>query len=419
MSKVIVIGSGPAGCMAAIAASKNGHEVTLIEKNNKVGKKLSITGKGRCNITYNGDNEYFLENVVNNSKFMMSSINTFNNTNLLEYLDTLEIETKLERGNRIFLKSDNAQEISDRLYTELKRCNVNIIFNAKVKEIITEDNHISGVKLDSEKVISCDACVIATGGKSYPSTGSTGDGYTLAKNLGHDIVKVKAALVPIKCYEIEDCKNMQGLTLKNVSIKIVDIDKTNKPIYTNFGEMMYTHFGITGPIILSASSKINRVKDVEEKMKDKKIKCFIDLKPALTYEQLYKRIGRDFEKYINKEFKNSLDDLLPKSIIPVIINRSNILESKKVNQITKEEKEKLVKTIKQFEFTLSSLMGVETGIVTAGGINTKEINPKTMESKLVNNLYFAGEVIDVDAYTGGFNLQIAFTTGYVAGNNIK
>lgn len=419
MSRVIVIGSGPAGCMAAISASKNGHEVTLIEKNNKVGKKLSITGKGRCNITYNGDNQYFLDNVVNNSKFMMSSINTFNNQDLIEYLNDLEIETKLERGNRIFLKSDNAQEISDRLYKQLRRNNVKILFDLKVKEILAEDNNISGIKLENGKVISCDVCVIATGGKSYPGTGSTGDGYTLAKNLGHDIVKIKAALVPIKCYEINECKQMQGLTLKNVSIKIVDIDKINKPIYTNFGEMMFTHFGITGPTILSASSKINSIKDIEEKMKNKKIKCIIDLKPALTFEQLYKRIGRDFEKYINKEFKNSLDDLLPKSIIPVIIKRVGILENKKVNQITKEEKEKIVKTIKEFEFTLSSLMGVDVGIVTAGGVNTKEINPKTMESKLVNNLYFAGEVIDVDAYTGGFNLQIAFTTGYVAGNSIK
>lgn len=419
MSKVIVIGSGPAGCMAAISASKNGHEVTLVEKNSKVGKKLSITGKGRCNITYSGDNEYFLENVVNNSKFMMSSINTFNNTSLLEYLDTLDIETKLERGNRIFLKSDNAQEISDRLYKELKKSNVRIIFGSRAKEIMTDDNKVSGVKLDNEKVILCDACVIATGGKSYPGTGSTGEGYTLAKNLGHDIVKIKAALVPIKCYEVDECKMMQGLTLKNVSIKIIDIDKLNKPIYSNFGEMMFTHFGITGPIILSASSKINSIESINEKMKRKNIKCVIDLKPALSYEQLHKRIGRDFEKYINKEFKNSLDDLLPKSVIPIIIKRSNILENKKVNQITKEEKERLVKVIKEFEFTLSSLMGIETGIVTAGGINTKEINPKTMESKLVNNLYFAGEVIDVDAYTGGFNLQIAFTTGYVAGKSIR
>jgi len=419
MSKVVVIGAGPAGCMAAMAAKKNGHDVTIVEKNSSVGKKLSITGKGRCNITYKGDNGYFLDNVVNNPKFLLSAINTFNNENLLEYLDDLGVETKLERGNRIFLKSDNAQEISDRLYKELKNNNIKIMFNVAVKQIITKDGIIKKIKLDNDKILDCDVCVIATGGKSYPGTGSTGDGYRLASELGHEIVKIKAALVPIKCYEKEECKSMQGLTLKNVSIKIIDIDNANKPIYTNFGEMLFTHFGITGPIILSASSKINNVKNIEEKMKQQKIRCVIDLKPALDKEQLYKRISRDFDKYSNKEYKNGLVDLLPKSIIPVIIKRTSIIENKKINQITKVEKERIVKEIKEFQLTLKELLSIDAGIVTAGGINTKEINPKTMESKIVNNLYFAGEVIDVDAYTGGFNLQIAFTTGYVAGNNIK
>lgn len=418
MSKVVVLGAGPAGCMAAIAARKNGHEVTIIEKNNVVGKKLSITGKGRCNITYNGDNEYFLDNIVNNPKFMLSSINVFNNESLLKYLNELGIETKLERGNRYFLKSDNAKELSDKLYKELRENNIKIIFNVSVKNIQKVEDFFE-VHLNNGKIINADSCIIAMGGKSYPATGSTGDGYILAQSLGHNITKIKAALVPIKCYNLDICKNLQGLTLKNISIKILDEDIPNKPIYTNFGEMMFTHFGITGPIVLSASSKINNIKDIEEKMKNRKIKCIIDLKPALSEEQLYKRIGRDFEKYSNKEFKNGLNDLLPKSIIPVIIKRTSIDESKKINQITKVEKEKLVKEIKEFELILNSLMNVDVGIVTAGGVCTKEINPKTMESKIVNNLYFAGEVIDIDAYTGGFNLQIAFTTGYVAGNSIK
>ena len=419
MSNVIVIGAGPAGCMAAIMAKKNGHEVTIVEKNNNVGKKLSITGKGRCNITYNGDNEFFLENVVSNPKFLLSAINSFNNENLIAYLNELNIETKLERGNRIFLKSDNAKELSDRLYKELKVKGINILFNTSVSDITIEDKKINGVKLNNGEIKSCDACIISTGGKSYSSTGSTGDGYKLAEKLGHDIVKIKAALVPVKCYEVDICKSIQGLTLKNVNIKIIDNENINKPIYTDFGELLFTHFGITGPIILSASSKINNVKNIEEKMQNKQIKCIIDLKPALNKEQLYKRLSRDFDKYLNKELKNGLIDLLPKSIIPVIIKRTGIEESKKINQITKHEKEKIVKEIKEFELTLRSLLSIDAGIVTAGGVNTKEINPKTMESKLVNNLYFAGEVIDVDAYTGGFNLQIAFSTGYVAGNNIR
>lgn len=349
---------------------------------------------------------------------MLSSINTFNNESLLKYLENLGVETKLERGNRYFLKSDNAKELSDKLYKELIENNIKIIFNASAKEIV-KNNDIFEIKLNNGRIIKAEACIIATGGKSYPATGSTGDGWNFAKKLGHDITKVRAALVPIKCYDLDICKNLQGLTLKNVSIKIVDEDIPNKPIYINFGEMMFTHFGITGPIVLSASSKINNIKDIEEKMQNKKIKCIIDLKPALSEEQLYKRIGRDFEKYSNKEFKNGLNDLLPKSIIPTIIKRTGIDESKRINQITKIEKEKLVKEIKAFELVLSSLMNIDVGIVTAGGVCTKEINPKTMESKIVNNLYFAGEVIDVDAYTGGFNLQIAFTTGYVAGNSIK
>ena len=419
MSNVVIIGGGPSGCMAALTAKQNGHDVILIEKNNIIGKKLNITGKGRCNVTYKGDNQDFLNNVVSNPKFLMSTINTFNNENLINYLDKLGVQTKLERGNRIFLRSDNATELSNRLFEELKRQNIKVIFNTTIKDILVNDNMITGVKTADEKMIKCDACVICTGGKSYPATGSTGDGYVLAEKLGHSISKILPALVPIKCYNQDVCKALQGLTLKNISMKIIDSDSIKKSLYEAFGELLFTHFGISGPIVLSGSSKINKIKDITQKMSEHKIKCIIDLKPALSHDELYKRVSKDFEKYTNKEYKNSLDDLLPKSIIPIIIKRSEISQTKKVHQITKEERQKLVNVIKEFDLDLKSLYTVDAGIVTAGGINTKEINPKTMESKIVNNLYFAGEVIDVDAYTGGYNLQIAFSTGYVAGSNIK
>ena len=419
MSKVVVIGGGPAGCMAALTAKQKGHDIVLIEKNNIIGKKLNITGKGRCNVTYKGDNQDLLNNVVSNSKFLMSTINTFNNEDLISYLDELGVKTKLERGNRVFLSSDNAEELSSRLYEELRDQNIKILFNTAIKDILINDDKIVGVKTGSSEIIQCHSLIIATGGKSYPATGSTGDGYELAKKIGHSISEILPALVPIKCYNQEDCKSLQGLTLKNVKMKIVDTDNIKKPLYEAFGELLFTHFGISGPIVLSGSSKINKVKDINKKMSEKKIKCVIDLKPALSDEELYKRVARDFEKYTNKEYKNSLDDLLPKSIIPVVIKRTGIDETKKVHQISKEERQKLVKILKEFELDLKSLYPIETGIVTAGGINTKEINPKTMESKIVNNLYFAGEVIDVDAYTGGYNLQIAFSTGYVAGSNVR
>lgn len=417
MNNVVVIGGGPAGLMAALSARKNGNNVTVLEKNSCIGKKLSITGKGRCNVTYDGDNQKFLDNVVTNSKFLISSINAFNNKDLLEFLESIGIQTKLERGSRIFLKSDNALELCNRLNAELKKNNIKILTNTTVKSVIKNEKGFH-IKTEEGKTIDADVCVVTTGGKSYPATGSTGDGYDIAKSFDHSINEIKPALVPIKCYEVAECRNMQGLTLKNVSIKVYNVDNPKKKIYEDFGEMLFTHFGITGPVVLSASSKVNSIKELTEKLKAKKIKLSIDLKPALESEVLYKRIGRDFDKYANKEFKNSLNDLLPKSIIPIVISRCNISENKKVNQITKEEKQNLVSVIKNFEFTLKELMSIETGIVTSGGVNPKEIDPKTMESKLVKNLYFAGEVIDVDAYTGGYNLQIAFSTGYVAGSNI-
>lgn len=423
--KIVVIGGGPAGIIASIKARENGHEVTLIEKNSEIGKKLNITGKGRCNITYIGDNEKLLESTVNNPKFLMSAINSFNNKDLVEYVNNLGVNTKDERGARVFLESDNAKELTDKLLLKMKKLGVKIIYNAEVLDVLTEVNNeikkITGVMLSNNNKISADRVIIATGGKSYPGTGSTGDGYKLAEKLGHTLINIKPALVGLKVKELEFCKRLQGLNLKNTAIKVVDTssDKTmKKSVYEDFGEMLFTHFGVSGPIILSASSYINKVKDLKEVLKQEKLKLYIDLKPALSIEKLYKRITTDFEKYANKEFKNSLIDLLPKSLISDIIILSNIDENKKVHQITKEEKEKLAYLLKNIELTIISQMAVETGIVTAGGVNVKEIDPKTMQSKLVDGLYFAGEVMDLDAITGGYNLQIAFSTGFVAGSSV-
>ena len=413
--KILIIGAGPAGMMAAIKAKENGHDVTILERNSIVGKKLNITGKGRCNISYIGDNNFFLDNVVTNSKFMMSSINNLNNTDLIEFIHSLGVNTKEERGNRVFLSSDNAHELSNALEKKLKQLGINIRYNSRVNNLLIQENKIAGVVLASLEEIKADKVLIATGGNSYSSTGSTGDGYNLAASAGHDIVKIKPALVPIILQEQDVCRTLRGVTLKNVTLKI-KVD--GKRYDERFGEMLFTDKGITGPIVLSSSSKINKILNLEEKANSGNITVSIDLKPALTEEELYKRITRDFEKYINKEFKNSLNDLTISSLIPIIMNKTGIPENKKVNSITKEEKIKLVQIFKNFEFTFKTLENINAGIVTSGGVNIKQINPKTMESKLVSGLYFAGEVIDVDAYTGGFNLQIAFSTGFTAGINM-
>lgn len=419
--KVLVIGAGPAGIMASIKARECEHEVILLEKNKEIGKKLNITGKGRCNITYIGNNEKLLESTVSNPKFLMSAINSFNNKDLVEYVNNLGVKTKNERGSRVFLESDKAKELTDKLLLIMKNLGVKIIYNVGVVNILTQDKKVVGVELTNGNNIQADKVIIATGGKSYPGTGSTGDGYLLAEKLGHSVVEIRPALVGLRIKEIDICKRLQGLTLKNTAIKLVDTsdNKTGKkPIYQDFGEMLFTHFGVSGPIILSSSSYINKVKDVEKVLREENIKLYIDIKPALTIEQLYKRITSDFEKYANKEFKNSLGDLLPKSLISDIIILSKIDDNKKVHQITKDEKERLAYLLKNIELTVVSQMGVETGIVTAGGVNTKEIDPKTMQSKIIEGLYFAGEVMDLDAVTGGYNLQIAFSTGFVAGNSI-
>lgn len=410
--KVCIIGAGPAGMMAAITAKEQGHDVVIFEKNSTPGKKLDITGKGRCNLTHSGDDEYFFSNVVSNPKFLMSSISNFNNSDLISFVHGLGVKTKEERGNRVFLASDNAHELTVALEKKLKQLKIQIITESGIKKIEIEDNRVVGVVTLSGKEYKFDRVVIATGGVSYPATGSTGDGYTLSKELGHTIVDIKPALVPLILFEADECKLTEGLTLKNVNLKI-KVD--GKVIDERFGEAVFTSNGISGPIVLSTSSKMTKLSNLNELLENKNIIVSFDLKPALSNDELYKRITRDFEKYKNKEFKNSLSDLLPKSLIPLIIKRSGIQETKQVNSITKEEKQKMVHILKNLEFDVKSLGNVHTGIVTSGGVSTKEINPKTMESKIVSGLFFAGEVIDVDAYTGGFNLQIAFSTGYLAG----
>ena len=412
--KVIVIGGGPAGMMAAITSAEQGNDVVLIEKNNVLGKKLSITGKGRCNITSSLNMDEFIKNTPGNGKFLYSAFNSFTNKDIINFIENQGIKTKIERGNRIFPVTDKAQDVVNCFIKKLKALNVSIRLNTVVKDILTDNNKAIGVRTNNE-TIKADKIILATGGKSYPLTGSTGDGYKFAKKLGHTITELKPSLVPLVTYEEELHTSLQGLSLKNVEIKLIDISK-NKEIYNDFGEMLFTHFGVSGPIILSASSHLVRYKNIYELLKNKQIKLIIDFKPALRREKLDQRILRDFEEEKNKSFKNSLDKLLPQKLIPEIINKSNIAPNKQVNSITKEERENLLKTLKQFEVTIKDFRPIEDAIITAGGISIKEINPKTMESKIIKELYFAGEIIDVDAYTGGFNLQIAYSTGYVAGN---
>lgn len=403
---VIVIGGGPAGMLAAISASEQGNKVIILEKMNSLGKKLCITGKGRCNITSSLPIDEFIKNIPGNGRFLYSAFQNFTNQDILNLLNKQGLKTKEERGNRIFPITDRASDVLDALIAKLKKQNVKIITNTRVQDIIVENNKIKGVIANNKKY-EADKVILATGGASYPTTGSNGDGYELAKKVGHTVTEIKPSLVALtaKTASQEICKKLQGLSLKNVGIKII---KDNKEIYEDFGEMLFTHFGVSGPTVLSASAHL-----VSTDLKN--VKMIIDLKPALSEEKLEERILRDFMEEKNKEFKNSLDKLLPKKMIPVIVEIMNL--NKKVNEIKKEERKKLVKLLKNFEIEIESFRPVEEAIVTAGGINIKEINPKTMESKLVKGLYFAGEIIDVDAYTGGFNLQIAYSTGYTAGMN--
>ena len=413
--KVIVIGGGPAGMMAAITATENGNTVILIEKMERLGRKLLITGKGRCNVTSSLPIEEFITNTPGNGQFLYSAFKNYTNQDIIQFLNKQGLEVKEERGNRIFPVTDKSLDVLKCFENHLKELNVNIIYNSKVIDIIPKNTKLQ-VKTES-KIFEADKVILATGGKSYPLTGSTGDGYKLAEKLGHTVTKIKPSLVPLESFDRQICQNLQGLSLRNVKIELINV-QNNKTIYEDFGEMIFTHFGVSGPTILSGSAHLVRQKNIENLLKEKKIKLKIDFKPALTEEKLDNRILRDFEEVKNKQFKNSLDKLLPQKLIPVIIEGTNINPNKKVNEITKIERKNLVKLLKNFEIKIKDFRPIEEAIITSGGINIKEINPKTMESKIVKGLYFAGEIIDVDSYTGGFNLQIAYSTGYTAGETI-
>lgn len=416
MKKVIVIGGGAAGMMAAIAAADNGATVELYEKNEKLGKKIYITGKGRCNVTNDCEPDTFFENVVTNRKFLFSPYYGFDNNAVIDLIKDNGCELKTERGNRVFPVSDHSSDIIYSLSKAMKNRNVKVHLNSKVTGIIAKDNTCNGVELEGNRKetirVAADEVVIATGGLSYSSTGSTGDGHAWAKKLGHNIVDCRPALVPLNIEE-EWVKELQGLSLKNVGLVMLD---GKKKIYEGFGEMLFTHFGISGPLVLSASSfytsYIRKKNDLNQD-----VILNLDLKNALSREQLDKRILRDFEKNSNKQFKNSLDELLPSKLIPVVVKLCGIDESKPVNLITREERENLISLLKGMKMTVSSTRGFTEAIITGGGVSVKDINPSTMESKLIKNLYFAGEIIDVDALTGGFNLQIAWSTGHLAGES--
>ena len=414
--KTIVIGGGPAGMLAGISAAENGNKVIILEKMEKTGKKLLITGKGRCNITNNGDLDEFMKNIPENSKFLFSSFNQYSNKDIISLLNSEGVSTKVERGGRVFPVSDKSIDVLEALKRKLKKLDVEIKTNFEVTKILTENGVAKGIEGKNKEQLFADKVILATGGMSYPVTGSTGDGYRIAKMLGHTVTELKPSLVPLTTSGNSRilCQQMQGLSLKNVAIKIKN---ENKIIYEDFGEMLFTHYGVSGPVILSASAILIRYKNIDELLKENKIKLYIDLKPALDEEKLDNRILRDFEELKNKQFKNSLDKLLPRKMIEPIITLIGISPEKRINEITKEERRKIVKVLKNFELTLNGFRSIEEAIVTKGGISIKEINPKTMESKIINGLYFAGEIIDLDAFTGGFNLQIAWSTGYSAGTN--
>ena len=406
MSNVIVVGGGAAGMMAAIFAARNGQNVTLLEKNEKLGKKIFITGKGRCNITNASEIEDLFSAVISNPKFLYSGFYSFTNDQVIHFFEELGVATKIERGNRVFPVSDHSSDVIAALAREMQHLKVKVQLHCEVKELlINNEREIKGVRLANGKKMTADAVVVATGGISYPSTGSTGDGYCFARNCGHKVTELFPSLVPMEVKEWY-AKELQGLSLKNIEIHITD---GKKKLYDEFGEMLFTHYGVTGPVILSASSIVGKT------LEKKELVLHIDLKPALTEEQLDKRLLREFEANHNKQFKNAIDSLLPAKLRPVIIELSGIEEEKKVHEITKEERLNLLRLIKDFHMTLTGLRGYNEAIITKGGISVKEIDPGTMESKLIKNLYFAGEVLDLDAVTGGYNLQIAWSTGYLAG----
>ncbi len=436
MSDIVVIGAGPAGMMAAIVAAKAGHQVTLLEKNEKIGKKLFITGKGRCNVTNACEVEDLFANVMEHEKFLYSAIYGFDNQAVMQFFENAGCKLKIERGQRVFPESDHSSDIIRALDTQLKLAGVNLLLNREVESLITQELatqeteqttdleqadkykkkkanknrkkqtlSVTGVKLKNKEVIPADKVIVATGGISYVLTGSTGDGYRFAKACGHSIAELSPALVPFQIAE-DWCKALQGLSLRNVT---ATVEAEGKKIYSDFGEMLFTHYGVSGPLMLSASSHY------VHKAKGKQAKLFIDLKPALTREQLDKRILREFDENKNKQFKNAITSLFPAKLLPIMPGLAGIDPDKKVHEITKEERESFLDVIKHMELTITGIRDYNEAIVTKGGVQVSEVSPSTMESKLVKNLYFAGEVLDLDALTGGFNLQIAWSTGYLAG----
>ena len=424
---VVVIGGGPAGMMSAISSAENGNNVILLEKKERLGRKLLITGKGRCNITSSLPINEFIQNIPGNGQFLYSAFKNYTNNDIIDFLNKEGLDVKEERGNRIFPVTDKSLDVLKCFTNKLKELNVKIEYNMQVTEIVPK-NEYGNLKViahelknneqyGNTKTFEAEKVILATGGNSYPLTGSTGDGYELAKKLGHTVTKIRPSLVPLEAFEQNMCKELQGLSLRNINIQFKN-KENNKVIYDDFVEMLFTHFGVSGPTILSSSAHLVRYKNIDELLKNKKIVLNIDFKPALSEEKLDERILRDFDEFKNKQFKNSLDKLLPQKMITLIVELSGINPDKMVNEITKEERRHLVQLIKYFTITIKNFRPVEEAIITCGGISTKEINPKTMESKLIKGLYFAGEIIDVDAYTGGFNLQIAYSTGYTAGINV-
>ena len=403
MPNVVVIGGGASGLMAAGTAAYYGANVTLLEKNSRTGRKILVTGKGRCNITNNCDKDTFIANVPTNPRFLYSAINNFDCQDTIDFFNDLGLETKTERGNRVFPVSDKAMDVAYTLYTFAKHNGVKII-ESTAKVILTSEGKVSGVLDTKGNKYDADCVIIATGGMSYPGTGSTGDGYKLAKTVGHTITEIKPSLVGLISSD-EFCKELQGLSLKNVNLMAYE---NGKEIFSEQGEMLFTHQGVSGPLVLSASSHMRN-------FEKKSYKISIDLKPALSEEKLDLRLQKDFSEHKNNQINNSLGKLLPKKIIPVVLKMWGIDPTKKCNSITKEERQELNKILKNFTVKIKSLGSIKEAIITSGGVSTKEISPKTMESKILSGLFFCGEVIDVDAYTGGFNLQIAFSTGRLAG----
>ena len=408
MSKVLIVGGGAAGMFASIAAARNGHEVCLFEKNEKLGKKLFITGKGRCNITNACDMETLFASVTSNSKFLYSSFYGCTNGDVIQFFEGLGVRTKVERGDRVFPVSDHASDVISAMEQEMKRLHVAVHLGTGVTRVHTRDGRFSGVELDGGRQVSGEACIVATGGLSYPLTGSTGDGYRFARECGHEITACMPSLVPMEVSE-PWAGRLMGLSLRNVTVSVFQ-DK--KLLYREFGEMLFTHYGVSGPLIISASSHVGQI------LRNQNLKLEIDLKPALGEEQLDRRVLRDFEENLNRQFKNAIGKLFPSKLVPVMIELSGIDPEKKVNVISREERQRLVYLTKHLKMTLCGLRGYEEAIITRGGVKTKEIDPGTMESKYVKGLHFAGEVLDLDALTGGFNLQIAWSTGYAAGNNV-